>query len=120
MGLLVVLALIGLLPAYIASNKGHSFVAWWIFGALLFIVALPMAIIVKPDEAGMAQRSNARKCPHCAELIKREARVCRYCGRDVVPVAAETPDRDGSGRLVICPLCNSPVPIEQKGRHNCR
>src|SRR5688500_196441 len=28
-----------------------------------------------------------RKCPHCAELIKRDASVCRYCGRDVTPLS---------------------------------
>ncbi|HIE4198705.1 zinc ribbon domain-containing protein [Burkholderia vietnamiensis] len=24
-----------------------------------------------------------KKCPHCAEFVKRDANVCRYCGRDV-------------------------------------
>lgn len=27
--------------------------------------------------------SDERTCPHCAETIKRAAKVCRFCGRDV-------------------------------------
>lgn len=34
-------------------------------------------------------RSNDRKCPHCAEQIKREAKVCRFCGRDVEPESGD-------------------------------
>ena len=35
---------LGLIPAAIASGKGHSFGAWWLFGAALFIVALPWPV----------------------------------------------------------------------------
>ncbi len=28
-------------------------------------------------------KENEKKCTHCAEIIKKEAKVCRYCNRDV-------------------------------------
>ncbi|MBO0722539.1 MAG: hypothetical protein J2P41_17070, partial [Blastocatellia bacterium] len=27
---------------------------------------------------------NRKPCPHCAEKIKEAAKVCRFCGRDVI------------------------------------
>lgn len=78
MELLILVVLLGLVPAGIAYSKGRGFLRWWLFGALLFIVALPASILV-----GRGTRSGYRRCPHCAESILSEARVCRYCGRDV-------------------------------------
>lgn len=33
-------ALLGLIPANIAKNKGYSFGLWWFYGWMLFIVAI--------------------------------------------------------------------------------
>jgi|GEM_PF-4194373 hypothetical protein len=44
---LLILLLIGLIPALIAQAKGHSFLIWWGYGAVLPIVALPHALLLK-------------------------------------------------------------------------
>ncbi len=80
--------LVGLIPAVIARNKGRSFVLWWFYGAVLFIVALPHALLMKKDNATLERRQlsqGMQKCQFCAELIKADALVCRYCGKDVMP-----------------------------------
>jgi hypothetical protein len=64
--------LLGLIPAAIASRKGRKFGRWWVYGWLLFIIALIHSLSIK-----------GRKCPYCAEQIRPEAKVCRFCGRDL-------------------------------------
>jgi hypothetical protein len=88
MEFIIVAILIGLLPAFIAQGKGKSFVSWWIYGALLFIVALPHALLLRPDAQALESRELAqgnKRCPFCAEIIKRQARVCRFCARALNP-----------------------------------
>lgn len=102
MEILVLGAIIGLIPAAIASSKGYSFVLWWFFGAALFIVALPVALLMSPNAAAMEQsklrEGIMKKCPFCAELIRLEAIVCKHCGRDLMP--SETVSWPGLGRTV--------------------
>lgn len=78
--------LLGLAPAAIAHSKGRDFFLWWVYGAAIFIVALPHALVMKPDEASLEQQrlqNGQKKCPFCAELVREEAVVCRHCGRSL-------------------------------------
>lgn len=55
---------------------------------LLFLILLTPVIIIVFAFIVFAykrkqQKASLKGCPFCAELIKREAVVCRYCQREI-------------------------------------
>ena len=76
----------GIIPAVIARNKGRSFFPWYIYGVLLCLIALIHSLLMKENKGVVEERALAdgtmKKCKFCAELIKAEATVCRFCAKE--------------------------------------
>lgn len=95
MEVLFLVGLLGLIPAIIAQKKGRDFIGWWLYGTLFFIIALPHALLAGENTKAIEKRAiddgGVRKCPACAELVKAEAKVCRFCQRDLPDLAPPAP-----------------------------
>lgn len=68
----IILFALAIIPAKIAEKKGRDFWIWYVYGYLLFIIALIHSIAMKSKYI----------CPHCRSDIDKEATICPHCLRD--------------------------------------
>jgi hypothetical protein len=72
------------------ARKGGKPAGGFLVGGLLGALGVFMLAAATPRQAEIdsdARSAGLTPCPHCAELIKGQARVCRYCQRDVAAPA---------------------------------
>ena len=80
-GLLLQAVICGFLASNLAGQKGHSSGSWFAIGFFLGIFGL-IAAAGLPTKAHYNFGSKfQKKCPDCAELIRKEALVCKFCGK---------------------------------------
>lgn len=118
-----------ILAGVIADNKGRSGVGFFFLSLLLSpIVGLIWALACQKNtevlEKKDIQSGSMRKCPFCAEMVKAEAKICRYCQRELPEKEKPTISSITAGRnngslagavplaedktYIQCPICGHP------------
>jgi hypothetical protein len=78
-------AVLALIPARIAQSKGRSFAAWWLYGWLFLIIAVPHALLLRPRAVAGADTPPDSApalvpCDRCHQQIRSDTPQCPFCG----------------------------------------
>ena len=81
MELVLIWAAITIIVTTVAASKGRSVIGWFIYGALLGIIALIHIALLPAKDRGNPAPRGKRRCPYCGEWMPERRQHCPHCLR---------------------------------------
>jgi hypothetical protein len=92
-----------------AAKRGRSGILFFLLSLILSPLLVAIILLLLGGNTKVVEKKQLRsgifkKCPHCAELVKSEALVCKHCKKEL-PLKVPVNDEDGT-KLITAILNN--------------
>ena len=73
---------VGFAASILAGRYGRNVNFWFV---VCFLFPPTFLVLLALGENQAQAMNEYTECPYCAERIKKKAKVCKHCGRDIPP-----------------------------------
>lgn len=85
--LLIIAWIISPIIAGVLAHKKNLSSPLWVIGTFLLSPLVLLILFAMPDRHS---EKSERKCPACAEWVKKGLVICKHCGKDLPPLTSES------------------------------